>query len=112
MRSMVFRHEREHIAAGDLLVLRAAFFLLSLAPWNLPLWWFLRRLRLALEMDCDARVLKGGADLKAYGESLLFVSEHRPRTPLAGTALTETVSQLERRIQFMIQKPLAIRARC
>jgi beta-lactamase regulating signal transducer with metallopeptidase domain len=101
LRSMVFRHEREHIAAGDPLMLRAALFMLSLAPWNLPLWWFLRRLRLALEMDCDARVLKGGADLRTYGESLLLVGEHRPRTPLAGTALIETVSQLERRIQFM-----------
>jgi len=104
MRSMVFRHEREHIAAGDLLVLRAAFFLLSLAPWNLPLWWFLRRLRLALEIDCDTRVLKGGADLRTYGESLLLVSQRRTRTPLAGAALTETVSQLERRIQFMISE--------
>lgn len=102
MRSMVFRHEREHIAAGDPLVLRAALLLLSLAPWNLPLWWLLRRLRLAVEIDCDARVLKGGADLRTYGESLLLVSQHRPRTPLAGTALTETVSQLERRIHFMI----------
>jgi beta-lactamase regulating signal transducer with metallopeptidase domain len=104
MRSMVFRHEREHIAAGDPLVLRAALLLLSLAPWNLPLWWLLRRLRLAIEIDCDARVLKGGADLRTYGESLLLVSQHRPRTPLAGTALTETVSQLERRIHFMISE--------
>ena len=104
MRSMVFRHEREHIAAGDPLVLRAALLLLSLAPWNLPLWWLLRRLRLAIEIDCDARVLKGGADLRTYGESLLLVSQHRPRTPLAGTALTETVSQLERRIHCMISE--------
>lgn len=104
IRSMVFRHEREHIAAGDLVVLRAAFLLLSLAPWNVPLWWFLRRLRTALEMDCDARVLRGGADLRTYGESLVLVSQHRPRTPLAGTALTETVSQLERRIQVMISE--------
>jgi len=104
MRAMVFRHEREHIVAGDPLVLRAALILLSLAPWNLPLWWLLRRLRLAIEIDCDARVLKGGADLRTYGESLLLVSQHRQRTPLAGTALTETVSQLERRIHFMISE--------
>lgn len=104
MRSMVFRHEREHIAAGDPLVLRAALLLLSVAPWNLPLWWLLRRLRLAIEIDCDARVLRGGADLRTYGESLLLVSQHRPSRPLAGTALTETVSQLERRIRFMISE--------
>ena len=101
MRAMVFRHERQHIVAGDPLVLRGALILLSLAPWNPPLWWLLRRLRLAIEIDCDARVLKGGADLRTYAESLLLVSQHRPRAPLAGTALTETVSQLERRIHFM-----------
>ena len=30
---------------------------LILAPWNVALWWQLRRLRLAVEMDCDRRVV-------------------------------------------------------
>ena len=31
-----------------------------LMPWNLPLWWQWRRLRFAIEVDCDARVLASG----------------------------------------------------
>jgi len=101
-RSMVLRHEREHIAARDPLLMTLAILLVALAPWNAPLWWQLRRLRFAIEVDCDARVLRHGADPVAYGETLLSVGQHRSRMPLAAMALTESASQLERRIQLML----------
>lgn len=101
-RSMVLRHEREHIAARDPLLMTVAILLVALAPWNAPLWWQLRRLRFAIEIDCDARVLHHGADPVAYGETLLSVVQHRSRMPLAAVALTESASQLERRIQLIL----------
>src|SRR5438552_2569232 len=56
-RRLMLAHEDEHVRARDPWLLAAAAALVLLAPWNLMLWWQLRRLRLAVEMDCDARVL-------------------------------------------------------
>jgi hypothetical protein len=97
-RSMMLMHEREHIAAGDSILLLAALLLMVLVPWNGPMWWQVRRLRFALEVDCDARVLRGGAEPRAYGEMLLTVGQHQGRVPHGAMALTEPISQLERRI--------------
>jgi hypothetical protein len=72
-----------------------------LVPWNVPLWWQLRRLRFAMEVDCDARVLRRGAEARAYGEMLLSVGQHRVRIPYGAMALTEPISQLERRIRAL-----------
>jgi hypothetical protein len=105
IRAMVLAHEREHIAGHDPLLLLGALLGSALAPWNLPLWWQLRRLRLAIEVDCDARVLREGAEAGAYGEMLLAVSQHRARIPLGAVALTEPVSQLERRIRVLVGEP-------
>ncbi len=49
-------HEREHLRAHDWHYLLAARWLVVLLPWNLPLWWLGRRLGLAIELDCDARI--------------------------------------------------------
>jgi beta-lactamase regulating signal transducer with metallopeptidase domain len=102
IRSMMLMHEREHVAARDPLLLLAALLLMALVPWNVPLWWQLRRLRFALEVDCDARVLRRGAEARAYGEMLLSVVEHRGRIPYGAMALTEPISQLERRIRALV----------
>jgi hypothetical protein len=101
LRQIVLRHEREHIAARDPLTLLAALVLVGAAPWNLPLWWLLRRLRSASEIDCDARVLRGETPETAYAEALLEVQQRRERTPMGAVALIEPVSQLERRIRIM-----------
>ncbi len=61
-RDAAMSHENQHIAARDPVLLLVALLLLALAPWNLPLWWQLRRLRLAIEVDCDTRVLGAGVD--------------------------------------------------
>jgi len=74
---------------------------LVLAPWNPALWWQLRRLRLAVEMDCDARVLSRGHHAPDYGALLLQVGHRRARLPLGAPALGEPASFLERRIRRM-----------
>jgi beta-lactamase regulating signal transducer with metallopeptidase domain len=100
-RAVVLAHEQQHIAARDPALLLLALVLVVIAPWNLPLWWQLRRLRFAIEVDCDARVLGCGAEPKAYGEVLLAIGERRTFTPVGAIALTEPASQLLRRIQIM-----------
>ncbi len=98
---LVLAHERQHIAARDPQLLLLALFLVMLFPWNLPLLWQLRRLRFALEVDCDARVLANSADPIAYGEALLVVSQRESLSPAGAIALIERPSQLVRRIEIM-----------
>jgi hypothetical protein len=106
VRRLALAHEREHLAARDPQVLASATLLATLFPWHLPMHWMLRRLRFALEVDCDARVLRQGVDAGDYGAALLYVSERqafgRPPTALA---LIERTSQLEQRIRIMIASP-------
>ena len=52
-------HERSHLDAGDPRLIALAVTLLVLMPWNPLLWWQFRRLRRAIEVDCDTRVLSG-----------------------------------------------------
>jgi lipopolysaccharide transport protein LptA len=104
VRSIVIAHEESHLAARDTLLLMVAQLVVALTPWNLPAWWQLRRLRFAIEVDCDARVLQTSIDPVSYGEALLAIAQHRSRRPLGAVALTEPVSQLERRIKVMLSK--------
>jgi len=55
-RRLILAHEDEHVRARDPWLLAAGTAALVLAPWNLALWWLSQRLRLAVEMDCDARL--------------------------------------------------------
>jgi beta-lactamase regulating signal transducer with metallopeptidase domain len=100
-RAMALAHENEHITGHDPRLLHSALLLVAFAPWNLPLWWQLRRLRFAIEVDCDRRVLQRGTDAKDYGEMLLSIGQ-RQRGSIRGVlALTERASQLERRIRVI-----------
>jgi beta-lactamase regulating signal transducer with metallopeptidase domain len=101
VRAVVLTHEQEHIAARDPALLLLGLVVVVIAPWNLPLWWQLRRLRFAIEVDCDARVLGRGAEARAYGEVLLAIGERRTSTPIGAIALTEPASQLLRRIRIL-----------
>jgi TonB family protein len=67
-------------------------------PWNLPLWWQFARLRMAIEMDCDGRVLRRERDARAYGALLLEVGRRRSRRGLV-VAFSEPRIFLERRIR-------------
>lgn len=104
VRSLVIQHEREHIAGRDPLLLTAGLLLVALAPWNAALWWQLRRLRFAIEVDCDSRVLCAGVDAVTYGRTLLTVGQQQVSRPMGAVALGEPVSQLEQRIKLMVEK--------
>lgn len=100
-RELVLAHEAEHLGSGDVRLLMAARLATMCFPWLLPLWWQLHRLRLAVEIDCDLRVLRGGIDRTRYGRLLLEVGRRRG-TPFLAAALAERSSFLERRIRAMI----------
>lgn len=101
-RELMLAHEEQHVRASDPVLLAAGFLAVLLAPWNLALWWQWRRLRLAVEMDCDARVLAQGRSAPAYGELLLEVGRRRATHLLGAAALGEPASFLESRIRRML----------
>jgi hypothetical protein len=103
-RRLILLHEREHVASGDGWLLFAAALAVAAVPWSLPLWWQHRRLRAAVETDCDARVLSRGASRRTYGEILIRTAGGRPLLPMMGPAWGESTSQLERRIMRMTEK--------
>ena len=103
---MVIAHEQAHLSGRDPQVLTVALFLLVLMPWNLPLWWQLRRLRYAIEVDCDARVLERGVDTRQYGETLIHVSERPVAYVGSVAAMAESRSFLEERITLMVTDPV------
>jgi TonB family protein len=106
---LVVEHEREHLRAGDPLLLAVALLAAVLVPWNAALWWHFRRLRLAVEVDCDARVLRRRPDVRAYGLLLLEVGEMASTGRLPAAALSEPRSFLERRIHMMTSSNTARR---
>jgi len=99
MQDMVIAHEQSHLDAHDARLLTIALGLLVCMPWNLPLWWHLRRLRFAIEIDCDARVLRRGYDVAQYGGTLIAVGERQSTSIAMATAMAEPRSLLERRIR-------------
>lgn len=102
---LVMAHEQSHLDARDPQLLTVAVVLLVIMPWNLPLWWQLVRLRRAIEVDCDARVLRGGRNLKAYCETLIEVGQNQSAYLGAVAAMSESKSFLEQRISIMLRKP-------
>jgi bla regulator protein blaR1 len=101
-RGYVLRHEDEHRRAHDATLLFLASLTLVLAPWNLALWWQLRRLHLAVEMDCDARVVHALGDATAYGETLLAVALATSGGPRLQPALLGGAGSLERRLTALL----------
>jgi beta-lactamase regulating signal transducer with metallopeptidase domain len=99
---MILLHEGEHARAGDALLLPAAALAVVMAPWNPALWWQLRRIRAALELDCDARVLARGVSPGRYGRLLLALGAERQRGSLAVAGLARPASLLERRLTTMV----------
>lgn len=100
-RQYVLRHEEEHRRAYDARLLLIASLPLILMPWNLAMWWQLRRLRLAVEMDCDNRVVAVLGNATAYGELLLKVAQAASRGPRLQPALLG-VGMLERRLTVLL----------
>ena len=100
-RSMMLRHEQEHLAAGDPRLILFAALVVVLMPWNVAMWCMARRVRLAVEVDCDRRVMSGGdLDMRSYAELLLSVGARRT-TPACGVGFSVGRPFLERRIDRM-----------
>ena len=101
-RQYVLRHEEEHRSANDARLLLVMSLPLLLVPWNLALWWQLYRLRLAVEMDCDNRVVTALGDAPAYGGLLLRVAEASSRGPRLQPAFLGGMGSLERRLTELL----------
>lgn len=102
-------HEREHLVARDPLLLLSGFAAVALLPWHPAAWWMLARLRLAVEMDCDRRVLARGVARRAYGSALIDIAARCARLPAGVPALVEHPTQLERRLLAMTPAPMPFR---
>lgn len=100
--ALAFAHERSHLEARDPALWLAALLWLAIIPWNPLLWWQLRRLRMAIEVDCDARIVPHEATVSAYGEALYAIAQRKASLPLGAMALIENASQLERRIRILV----------
>ena len=101
---LVIAHERSHLGAYDTQLLTIAVCLLACMPWNPMLWWQLRRLRLAIEIDCDARVLSLGYPVAGYSETLISVGERQSASYAMAMASYGSKSFLEQRIHNMLRK--------
>ncbi len=100
---LVLAHEAEHLRARDPFVLLAGCVAIVLVPWHPGLYWMLARLRLAVELDCDARVLRGGASRRVYGSLLIALSGRGHGFRLAAPAFACGFSHLQRRLLMMKQ---------
>lgn len=97
----IVRHEHEHIRAHDTRLLFFASLTVVVTPWNVALWWLLRRLSLAVEIDCDRRVLAGRGDIRSYGELLVKVATSEAPRPRLQPAFLGA-GMLERRLRHML----------
>jgi beta-lactamase regulating signal transducer with metallopeptidase domain len=102
---LILAHEHEHLAARDHLLLGGACVIAALIPWHPAAWHLLGRLRLAIELDCDARVLRAGASPRSYATLLIDVATHHAGLRIGALALTDGPSHLERRILAMQRSP-------
>ncbi len=102
---LVVAHESEHVRAGDPWLLVIACGAVACMPWNPALWFALGRLRLAVELDCDRRVLRRGVPKAAYGSLLIELSVLRSTFPSAMPAFSCNGSFLERRLVAMTSRP-------
>lgn len=98
---LVLAHEREHLGARDHLLLGAGSLVVALVPWHPAAWWMLARLRLAIELDCDARVLRRGVPARTYGTLLIDLADRCTGFRVGATALADEGSHLERRLLAM-----------
>ena len=103
---LVIEHELEHVRQHDPLLLAIAQAVVVLMPWNPAVWWMASRLRLAIELDCDRRVLQRGASARDYGTLLIDLTDHRTGFGAALPAFSCTPSHLERRLVAMTPKRL------
>lgn len=95
-------HEAEHRAARDTWLLFGGALLVAITPWNVALWWQVIRLRQAIEVDCDRRVLNTGVSKSSYGALLLELGAHPRGVTASAVALAQSTSLIERRLTVMM----------
>lgn len=108
---LVLAHEEEHLGAHDVQLRFLAALLLFAFPWNPALWVQYHRLCLAVELDCDRRVMQRWPDRRRlYGDLLLRVGTGGGALPaMAVAALAERRSGLEQRIRSLLSKAPEVR---
>lgn len=99
---MVVAHEAEHLRARDPLLLTVACLMAVLLAWHPAMWWMFTRLRLAMELDCDRRIVRSGIAPRSYGELLIDLADRCGGGMRIGApALADGSSHLERRLIAM-----------
>ena len=99
-------HEREHARAHDHLTLLYGAIIAALFPWSPAVWWMVRNLRGAVEIDCDRRVIASGIPADDYGKLLLAIGVGRHRQWMLTPALLESRHSLERRLKIMAARKM------
>ena len=105
--ALLLAHARCRLAARDPLLLALAHALLVLMPWNLPLWWQLHRLRFAIEVDCDARMLAHGHAVRDYAIVLRQHGQYYSGLTGASPIVLRDPRALRRRRRLMGRIPRA-----
>jgi TonB family protein len=100
---LIVLHEREHIRVKDHLQLLLTMVATVAMPWNPFVWIQTRRLRFALEADCDQRVLAAIPDHERYATLLVDVGTRQMGLWLT-PALAEHRNGLERRITMLANR--------
>jgi hypothetical protein len=100
-RALMLRHEQEHLRTHDGRLTTGLLFAVLAMPWNPAMWYALRRLRTAIEVDCDRRVLRALPDVRRYGALLVDVARRAVGSSLAIAGFSERAAPLARRIQAM-----------
>lgn len=98
---MIVAHEREHVRARDPWLVGLALGVLLLMPWNAVLWWQMRRLRIAVEVDCDARVVSDKVSARQYGLLLLGVAAMPGSRPSPAATFAMSRTALARRVRLL-----------
>lgn len=109
--ALVVRHERSHVAAGDPLLLMSGVALAALQPWNPVAWLLVSRLRLAIELDCDRRLLRQGTSTRAYGDLLIALAAAATparRPVVLHPMFSPHTSHLAQRIIAMTERPVRL----
>jgi beta-lactamase regulating signal transducer with metallopeptidase domain len=109
-RAAILRHEQEHARARDHLALLYAGLVAAAFPWSPAIWWICRRLRAAIEIDCDQRVIAGGIDAADYGAVLLQAGARSHGRWGFAPAMSQPTSTLERRLRTMSEKTKKLNA--
>jgi beta-lactamase regulating signal transducer with metallopeptidase domain len=98
---LILAHERAHRDAGDGRLLALGLVAVAACPWNPLVWLQFRRLRDAVEMDCDRRLLRDGVSFPTYARVLVLVRLRAAGVGGGAVALVESSSSLERRLRTM-----------